>query len=47
MAERARGMESQRLRDRLRAVREDLVASGSADAERAADLVDGALRVPL
>ncbi len=47
MAEHARGMESQRLRDRLRTVREDLVASGSADAERAADIVDGALRVPL
>lgn len=47
MAERARGMESQRLRDRLRAVREQLVASGSAEAARAADLVDGALRVPL
>lgn len=47
MAERARGMESQRLRDRLRAVREHLVASGSAEAARAADLVDGALRVPL
>ncbi|MFI6860423.1 transcriptional regulator [Streptomyces sp. NPDC050421] len=47
MAESARGMESQRLRDRLRAVREHLVASGSAEAERAADLVDGALRVPL
>ncbi|MER5278463.1 transcriptional regulator [Streptomyces sp. NPDC002809] len=47
MAERARGMESQRLRDRLRAVRGHLIASGSAEAERAADLVDGALRVPL
>lgn len=47
MAEGARGMESQRLRDRLRAVRERLVASGSAEAERAAHLVDGALRVPL
>lgn len=47
MAEAARGMESQRLRDRLRSVREHLVASGSAEAERAADLVDGALRVPL
>ncbi|MDP5310827.1 transcriptional regulator [Streptomyces poriferorum] len=47
MAERARGMESQRLRDRLRAVRGHLVASGSAEAARAADLVDGALRVPL
>ncbi|WP_406098542.1 transcriptional regulator [Streptomyces sp. NBC_01013] len=47
MAEGARGMESQRLRDRLRSVREHLVASGSAEAERAADLVDSALRVPL
>ncbi|WP_328899324.1 transcriptional regulator [Streptomyces sp. NBC_00441] len=47
MAERARGMESQRLRDRLRAVRADLAASGSADAERAAERVEGALRVPL
>ncbi|MER5885820.1 transcriptional regulator [Streptomyces sp. NPDC001941] len=47
MAERARGMESQRLRDRLRAVREHLVASGSTNAERAAELIDGALRVPL
>ncbi|ROQ73721.1 Protein involved in sporulation [Streptomyces sp. ADI92-24] len=47
MAERARGMESQRLRDRLRSVREHLVASGSTDAERAAELIDGSLRVPL
>ncbi|MEW2125495.1 transcriptional regulator [Streptomyces sp. NPDC007259] len=47
MADRVRGMESQRLRDRLRAVRADLVASGSADAERAAERVEGALRVPL
>ncbi|MCM2415152.1 transcriptional regulator [Streptomyces sp. RKAG290] len=47
MAERARGMESQRLRDRLRSVREHLVASGSTDAEQAAEIVDGALRVPL
>ncbi|MFD7426501.1 transcriptional regulator [Streptomyces sp. NPDC059818] len=47
MAERARGMESQRLRDRLRSVRERLVASGSTDAERAAELIDGSLRVPL
>lgn len=47
MAERVRGMESQRLRDRLRAVREDLIASGCADAERAAELIEGALRVPL
>lgn len=47
MAERARGMESQRLRDRLRSVRECLVASGSTEAERAAELIDGSLRVPL
>ncbi|MDF6022146.1 transcriptional regulator [Streptomyces sp. JH34] len=47
MAERARGMESQRLRDRLRSVREHLAASGSADAEAAAGLIEGALRVPL
>ncbi|MGS2586892.1 transcriptional regulator [Streptomyces hebeiensis] len=47
MAERARGMESQRLRDRLREVREQLVASGSADAGETAELIDGALRVPL
>ncbi|MFF3290087.1 transcriptional regulator [Streptomyces sp. NPDC003023] len=47
MVERSRGMESQRLRDRLRAVREHLAASGSAGAEEAAELIDGALRVPL
>ncbi|MET7364996.1 transcriptional regulator [Streptomyces sp. NPDC005566] len=47
MAERARGMESRRLRDRLCSVREHLAASGSADAEAAAGLIDGALRVPL
>ncbi|MFE3514469.1 transcriptional regulator [Streptomyces sp. NPDC059166] len=47
MAERARGMESQRLRDRLRSVREHLAASGCAEAEAAAGLIDGALRVPL
>lgn len=47
MAERARGMESRRLRDRLRSVREHLAASGSAEAEAAAGLIDGALRVPL
>ncbi|MEU5219785.1 transcriptional regulator [Streptomyces sp. NPDC020807] len=47
MTERARGMESRRLRDRLRQVREDLLASGSADAREAAALIDGALRVPL
>jgi tetratricopeptide (TPR) repeat protein len=47
MAERAKGMESLRLRDRLRAVREQLLASGCADAEETAQLIDGALRVPL
>ncbi|MFH9612382.1 transcriptional regulator [Streptomyces pratensis] len=47
MAERARGMESQRIRDRLRSVREHLAASGSADAAAAARVIDGALRVPL
>ncbi|MFE6040455.1 transcriptional regulator [Streptomyces sp. NPDC056452] len=47
MAERARGMESRRLRDRLRSVREHLAASGCADAQAAAGLIDGALRVPL
>jgi tetratricopeptide (TPR) repeat protein len=47
MAEQARGMESQRLRDRLRAVREHLVRSGCAGMAEAAELIDGALRVPL
>ncbi|MEU8758315.1 transcriptional regulator [Streptomyces sp. NPDC048659] len=47
MTERARGMESQRLRDRLREVREHLLASGGGDARAAAELIDGALRVPL
>jgi tetratricopeptide (TPR) repeat protein len=47
MAERVRGMESQRLRDRLREVRGHLVASGSDDAGEAADLIEAALRVPL
>ncbi|KAF4411115.1 MULTISPECIES: transcriptional regulator [Streptomyces] len=47
MTERARGMESQRLRDRLRAVRERLVASKCAATAEAAELIDGALRVPL
>jgi hypothetical protein len=47
MAERARGMESQRLRDRLRAVREQLVSSGCVGTAEAAELIDGALRVPL
>ncbi|WP_030560341.1 hypothetical protein [Streptomyces aureocirculatus] len=47
MAEQARGMESQRLRDRLRAVREHLVRSDCAGTAEAAELIDGALRVPL
>ncbi|MFD7032108.1 transcriptional regulator [Streptomyces sp. NPDC059917] len=47
MAERARGMESLRLRDRLRAVREQLLTSGCAGARETAHLIDGALRVPL
>ncbi|MEW1613288.1 MULTISPECIES: transcriptional regulator [unclassified Streptomyces] len=47
MAERARGMESQRLRDRLRQVRRQLAESGCADAVQTAGLIDGALRVPL
>ncbi|MFC0598661.1 transcriptional regulator [Streptomyces palmae] len=47
MTEQARGMESQRLRDRLRAVREHLVESGCAVTSEAAELIDGALRVPL
>lgn len=47
MAERAKGMESLRLRDRLRAVREQLLASGCSGAEETAELIDGALRVPL
>ncbi|MFE3326369.1 transcriptional regulator [Streptomyces sp. NPDC059176] len=47
MAEWARGMESQRLRDRLRVVRKHLVASGCSGAEEAAERIDGALRVPL
>jgi hypothetical protein len=47
MAEQARGMESQRLRDRLRTVREHLIRSGGAGTKEAAELIDGALRVPL
>ncbi|WP_405655077.1 transcriptional regulator [Streptomyces sp. RK9] len=47
MAEQVRGMESQRLRDRLRAVREHLVRSDCAGTAEAAELIDGALRVPL
>ncbi|GAA0926104.1 transcriptional regulator [Streptomyces thermoalcalitolerans] len=47
MAEQARGMESQRVRDRLRAVREQLVHSGCSGTAEAAEMIDGALRVPL
>ncbi|MBJ7906815.1 transcriptional regulator [Streptomyces sp. DSM 110735] len=47
MAEQARGMESRRLRERLSEVREHLVRFGSAGAAEAAELIDGALRVPL
>lgn len=47
MAEQARGMESRRLRDRLRAVREHLVLGGCSGTAEAAALIDGALRVPL
>ncbi|MEU9030419.1 transcriptional regulator [Streptomyces sp. NPDC048383] len=47
MAERAKGMESLRLRDRLRTVRAQLLTSGSAGAEETAQLIDEALRVPL
>ncbi|GCD38969.1 MULTISPECIES: hypothetical protein [Streptomyces] len=47
MTEQARGMESQRLRDRLRAVREHLAETGGSATDRAADLIDEALRVPL
>jgi hypothetical protein len=47
MTERARGMESRRLRDRLLQAREHLLASDAGDAREAAALIDGALRVPL
>ncbi|MFJ7156976.1 transcriptional regulator [Streptomyces sp. NPDC101118] len=47
MAEKARGMESRRLRERLAAVRAQLLGSGSARAQETAELIDGALRVPL
>ncbi|MFJ6796216.1 transcriptional regulator [Streptomyces sp. NPDC091268] len=47
MAERAKGMESLRLRDRLKAVREQLLTSGCSGAEETAELIAGALRVPL
>ncbi|MFJ6409235.1 transcriptional regulator [Streptomyces hydrogenans] len=47
MTERARGMESRRLRDRLLQAREHLLASDAGEAREAAALIDGALRVPL
>ncbi|MFJ9623527.1 transcriptional regulator [Streptomyces sp. NPDC101181] len=47
MAIKARGMESQRLRDRLRQARAQLAESGCADAVETAGLIAGALRVPL
>lgn len=47
MAERARGMESQRLRDRMTVVRLGLMESGSAEATEAAGDIARALRVPL
>lgn len=47
MAESARGVESRRLRERMGAVRDDLAASKSAEAVRAAEVIAGALRVPL
>ncbi|MFI5755779.1 transcriptional regulator [Streptomyces sp. NPDC051569] len=47
MAERARGMESRRLRDRLREVRDQLAVSGSADAVETAERIGEALRVPV
>ncbi|MFJ6938299.1 transcriptional regulator [Streptomyces sp. NPDC101132] len=47
MAEKARGMESRRLRERLAAVRAQLLSSGSVRAQETAELIDGALRVPL
>ncbi|MBD0712279.1 MULTISPECIES: transcriptional regulator [unclassified Streptomyces] len=47
MTERARGMESRRLRDRLRQVRQQLLGSGCGEAREAAALIDGTLRVPL
>ncbi|MGW8570097.1 transcriptional regulator [Streptomyces niveus] len=47
MAERARGMESQRLRDRMTVVRLGLMESGSTEATEAAGYIARALRVPL
>ncbi|GAA3916982.1 transcriptional regulator [Streptomyces gulbargensis] len=47
MTERVRGMESRRLRERLRQVRDDLLASGGGEAREAAVVIEGTLRVPL
>jgi hypothetical protein len=47
MAECARGMESRRLRDRLRSVRDQLAASGCTDARDAVGRIESALRIPL
>ncbi|WP_327298585.1 transcriptional regulator [Streptomyces sp. NBC_01197] len=47
MAVQARGMESRRLRDRLRDVRDDLRGTRFGGADEAAALIEGALRVPL
>ncbi|MFE3071245.1 transcriptional regulator [Streptomyces sp. NPDC059247] len=47
MTERVRGMESRRLRDRLRQVRRELLASGGSEAREAAELIEGTLCVPL
>ncbi|AJE86688.1 MULTISPECIES: hypothetical protein [Streptomyces] len=47
MAEEARGMESQRLRDRMRTVRASLLGSSSPEAAGAAEVIEKALRVPL
>lgn len=47
MVEQARGQESQRLRDRFRQVRDNLVRQGSAVAVEAAERVDETLRLPL
>jgi hypothetical protein len=47
MVEQGRGMESQRLRDRFRSVREHLAAYDGAISLQAIELLDEALRVPL
>ncbi|MET7638398.1 transcriptional regulator [Streptomyces sp. NPDC005438] len=47
MVERARGMESQRLRGRMRAVRDRLAQHPASCAHAAAERIDDALRVPL